>query len=203
MVYRVRYSNYQDSASSIWVLIGTNVTIFLVLFLMGFISPQRAGTFLELFGLTPALFLRQPWTVFTSMFLHGGWWHLFANMFTLYFFGTFLSRLIGEAKFLYIYFIGGLAGSVFYVLLGHPFITAVGASGAIFAVAGALTILSPKLRVFIFPIPLPIPLWVAVIGGFLLLSFLPFVAWQAHLGGLLAGLIGGFLFRSKTRYSIQ
>jgi len=58
----------------------------------------------------------------------------------------------------------------------------------------------PRLRVFIFPIPVPLPLWVAVIGGFVILSFLPYIAWQAHLGGLLFGLGAGYLFKQGRRY---
>ena len=74
-----------------------------------------------------------------------------------------------------------------------------GASGAIFAVAGALTVMAPKMRVFIFPIPAPLPLWVAVIGGFIILSFFPNVAWQAHLGGLILGLVAGYILRGRRR----
>ena len=77
---------------------------------------------------------------------------------------------------------------------------AVGASGAVFAVGGALAVMRPKLKVFIFPIPLPLNLWIAVIGGLVILSFLPYVAWQAHLGGLIVGLIAGYIFRRKERY---
>ena len=60
--------------------------------------------------------------------------------------------------------------------------------------------MQPRLQVIIFPIPIPIPLFVAVIGGFLLLSFMPLVAWQAHLGGLIVGLISGFIIRRRERY---
>ena len=194
------YRGYQTRANSIWIIILTNATIFIVVFLIGIIAPQKANRFIELFGLTPVLFLRQPWTVLTSMFLHGGWWHIFANMFTLYFFGTNLSRLVGERKFLLVYFAGGLLGGIFYILLEQPFTPAVGASGAIFSIAGALTVMAPNVKVFIFPFPVPIPLWVAVIGGFLVLSFFPHVAWQAHLGGLIFGLIAGYSFRKKMRY---
>jgi membrane associated rhomboid family serine protease len=120
-------------------------------------------------------------------------------MLTLYFFGSYLIRLTRERTFLAIYFLGGILGSVVYLLLAEPYSVAIGASGAIFAVSGALTVLRPKMTVFIIPIPVPIPLWIAVIGGFLILSFTPGIAWQAHLGGLVLGLIAGFIFRRRQR----
>jgi membrane associated rhomboid family serine protease len=123
-------------------------------------------------------------------------------MITLYFFGSYLSRLIGNRNFIIVYFLGGLLGNVAYLLLvSNPYAVAIGASGAVFAVAGALTVLRPKLTVFIIPIPVPIPLWIAVLGGFALLSIpvLSNIAWQAHLGGLILGLAAGFLFRRRSR----
>ncbi|MDD4898888.1 MAG: rhomboid family intramembrane serine protease, partial [Methanocellales archaeon] len=74
---------------------------------------------------------------------------------------------------------------------------AVGASGAIFALGGTLSVLRPNLKVFIIPFPIPIPLWIAVIGGFLVLSLMPSISWQAHLGGLIAGLVFGYYFKNK------
>src|SRR4030042_524415 len=56
--------------------------------------------------------------------------------------------------------------------------------GAIFALGGTLTVLTPRLRVYVFPIPAPIPLWAAVLGVFVIMSFVPGIAWQGHLGGL-------------------
>jgi membrane associated rhomboid family serine protease len=134
------------------------------------------------------------------MFMHAGFWHIFANMLTLFFFGTYLSRLVGDSRFLLVYFGGGILGNILFIFLAPPLSVAVGASGAVFAVAGALTVMAPRLRVFIFPIPVPLPLWVAVIGGFILLSFVPNVAWQAHLGGLVFGLVSGYFFRRRERY---
>jgi len=121
-------------------------------------------------------------------------------MLTLYFFGSYLIRLIGDGRFLIIYFVGGIVGNAFYMLLGPSNSIAIGASGAVFAVAGVLTIMRPKLTVFVFPIPIPIPLWIAVIGGFVILSFARYVAWQAHLGGLVLGLIAGLFFRRRARF---
>jgi len=170
-----------------------------------FLRTIAANTYVEFiyrFGLLPKEFLNQPWTIVTSMFIHGGWGHIIANTLTLYFFGSAVFRLVGQGRFLAVYFGGGILGGILYLLLSLPDAPpAVGASGAIFALGGVLTMMRPKLRVFIFPIPVPIPLWVAVIGGFFILSFMPLIAWQAHLGGLIVGLVAGYFFRRRERYS--
>ena len=154
-------------------------------------------------GLQSALWYKEPWTLVTSLFVHDFPWHILANMFSLYFLGSYLCNIIGDARFCAVYFAGGVIGNFFYILiehlLGHPNSLAFGASGAIFAVAGTFMILAPKMKVLAFPIPIPMPLWVAIIGGFLLMSFFPGVAWQAHLGGLLTGLIAGFFLRKRKR----
>ncbi|MDP3880348.1 MAG: rhomboid family intramembrane serine protease [Dehalococcoidales bacterium] len=176
--------------------IGFLIVINLILLIVTSIRPQ----FIFVLGLNPASFLERPWTIITSMFVHSGFGHIFANMLTLYFFGSYLLSLIGERKFFIIYFGGGILGGVLYILLAPPFSIAVGASGAVFAVGGALTVLRPKLTVFVFPIPVPLPLWMVVIGGFLIMSFSPLIAWQAHLGGLAFGLAAGYLFKKSRRF---
>ena len=111
--------------------------------------------------------------------------------------------MVGDGKFLIVYFCGGILGNILFILLAYPLSIAVGASGAIFALMGALTVMRPKVKVFIIPIPAPIPLWIAVIGGFIILTVIsPFlrIAWQAHLGGIVFGLIAGYLFRRRARY---
>lgn len=90
-------------------------------------------------------------------------------------------------------------GNILFMLLAPRFAIAIGASGAIFSLGGILAMIAPKMRVFIIPIPIPIPLWIAI-AIFLLISFLPGIAWQAHLGGLLVGLGAGFYFRKKRPY---
>ncbi len=182
------------SLNAIWVLIGINI----ILFIARVIYPEL----IILFGLHPAGFSARPWTILTNLFIHGGLWHILANMMTLYFFGSFLNRLVGTRSFLIIYFLGGILGNIFYMLLASPFSIAIGASGAVFALGGTLTVLRPKLRVFVFPIPVPLPLWVAVIGVFFIISFFPGVAWQAHLGGLALGLVAGYFFRRRARYYV-
>ena len=167
----------------------------LLLFIARLVIPE-----LILFlGLAPRYFLNQPWTIVTSLFMHASFWHIIANMFTLYFFGTALSRLIAYKWMLMVYFGGGILGSIFFILLGSPFAVVVGASGAVFAMGGALAVMRPQIKVYIFPIPVAMPLWVAILLGMVILGFLPFVAWQAHLGGLIFGLIAGYIFRRRER----
>ena len=190
MAYR-RYRGLR--LSPIWLLIGINFLLF--------IATIINSELIFLLGLQPASLLEKPWTIVTNLFIHGGIGHILANMLTLYFFGTFLYRLIGGRKFLLVYFLGGVVGNILYLFLASPFSIAIGASGAVFALGGVLTIMTPRLRVFIFPIPAPLPLWAAVIGGFVILSFFPQVAWQAHLGGLVSGLVAGSFFR-KRRYPL-
>jgi membrane associated rhomboid family serine protease len=189
--------------NALWFLIALNVVIFVI----SLVRPET----IYFLGLTPALLPQQPWTIITSMFVHGNIWHILFNMISLYFLGSFFLRAAGERLFLAVFFLGGLAGNLLYFLLGYlvllhhipavfgdPFAIGIGASGAIFAIGGALAVLVPRVPVFIFFIPVPIPLWVAIII-FFLLSFLPQIAWQAHLGGLLLGLAAGLIFKRRRR----
>lgn len=175
----------------LWFLIALNVLIFVITLL----RPEAVINFL---GLTPALLSQQPWTIISSMFVHGSLWHILFNMISLYFLGSFFIRAAGEKSFLAVFFLGGLAGNILFVLLANPLSTGIGASGAIFALGGALAIMVPRVPVFIFFIPVPVPLWVAILI-FLLLSFLPGIAWQAHLGGLFLGLIAGLILKRRRR----
>ena len=153
-------------------------------------------------GLSPSLFTEKPWTILTNMFVHAEFWHIFGNMITLFFFGRVILQLLGTGRFLLLYFIGGIVGNLLYIWLGTPLSIAIGASGAIYALAGALVVMMPTMRVAIWGI-IPMPLWVAILLFFVLWSlpnFIPGIAWQAHLGGLAVGLIAGFYFRRKMRF---
>jgi membrane associated rhomboid family serine protease len=186
-------------------LIALNVLIFVITLL-------RPESVITLLGLTPAYLPRQPWTILTAMFVHYDFFHILLNMISLYFLGSFFLRAAGERSFLEVFFIGGLAGNFLYFLLGYlvllgripaalgdPFIPGIGASGAIFAIGGALAVLIPRVRVFIIPIPVPMPLWVAIAILLVLSFFFSGIAWQAHLGGVLAGVIAGFILRRRGR----
>ena len=197
------YRNYRSGNT-------TPVLVIIVLCLLVYVAMEAAirlmgYNLLPLLGLQTASFLSKPWTIVTNLFVHGGLMHLMFNMFTLYFFGTFLIRLVGVRDFLIIYFGGGILGNIFFMLfatigfLTSPDSIVVGASGAIFALGGTLAVLTPKVKVYVFPIPAAMPLWVAVIGGFVLVSFMGGVAWQGHLGGLVFGLIYGLILRGNVR----
>ena len=177
--------------NALWFLIGLNVSLFLVTLL----RPET----IHFLGLRPALLSEQPWTIISNMFVHGGLSHILFNMISLYFLGSFLLRVVGERSFLTVFFLGGLAGNILFVRLANPSSIGVGASGGIFALAGALAIMVPKAPVFIFFIPIPMPLWAAVLILVGISFLFSGIAWQAHLGGLFLGLIAGLIFRKGRR----
>jgi membrane associated rhomboid family serine protease len=188
----MRYRGFNISA--VWLLIGINFLLF--------IATSIKPDLVQILGLQPAGFLDRPWTIVTNLFIHANFWHILGNMLTLYFFGSFLCRLIGTRNFLITYFVGGIVGNILYILRGSSYSIAIGASGAIYALAGALVVMMPNLRVLVYFI-VPMPLWVVILFFFVLWSMpgvIPGVAWQAHLGGLVFGLVMGYFFRKRRRY---
>jgi uncharacterized protein len=176
----------------IWLIMGVNLLVLIA----RYINENQIDMHMGLAGIT---FTHQPWNLLTYMFVHAGILHYFFNMLTLYFFGNYVLSLLGEGRFLLIYFIGGILGGVFFILLAPSNHMVVGASGAIFALGGVLAVMRPNIKVITLPIPVPLPLWIAIMLSFLVLSFLPGVAWQGHLGGLVCGLLMGSYFRQRER----
>jgi membrane associated rhomboid family serine protease len=137
------------------------------------------------------------YTVFTSMFLHASMLHIIFNVIWLVILGLLFEERMGVARFLSIYLIAGVAGNIAYGLINfgeNSF--AIGASGAIFGILGAVLVLYPFERtgMMVFPLPIPnAPVWIIVLimlalQMIFLLNPGSHVAWQAHLGGLLAGM---------------
>jgi membrane associated rhomboid family serine protease len=160
-------------------------------------------------ALTPSRVFIMPWQIVTSIFVHADFWHLFVNMFVLFFFGSELERRLGEKRYLTIFFASGLAGSFAYLIYAfstNPHIPAMGASAAIFGVMGALAVIAPEIRVLIFPFPIPVSIKVAIILFAIYdLVLLPFsystgIAHIAHLAGLLVGLYFGKKYRVRRIY---
>jgi membrane associated rhomboid family serine protease len=183
----------------LWFLIALNVLIFVIELVIGGYPITANNEVVRFLGLNTAQLSQQPWTIISSVFVHGGFGHILFNMISLYFLGSFFLRAVGERSFLAVFFLGGLAGNALYVLLAPPNVIGIGASGAIFAIGGALAVLVPRVPVYIFFIPIAMPLWVAILIFFLLSFLFAGIAWQAHLGGVLGGLIAGFVLRRRRR----
>jgi membrane associated rhomboid family serine protease len=183
----------------LWFLIALNVLIFVIELAVGGYPITVDNPVVRLLGLNSAQLAQQPWTIIGSVFVHGGFGHILFNMISLYFLGSFFLRAVGERSFLAVFFLGGLAGNALYVLLAPPNVIGIGASGAIFAVGGALAVLVPRVPVYIFFVPIAMPLWIAILIFFLLSFLFAGIAWQAHLGGVLAGVMAGFILRRRKR----
>ena len=128
------------------------------------------------------------WRLLTAGFLHDGLWHILVNMFSLYFVGSALEPAIGRLNFVLIYFVSLLAGS-FGALLFDPLVPTLGASGAIFGIFGALIVVARARG---------IPIWRSGLGYVLVFNLLFSLSVRGisigdHLGGLVAGLITGWL----------
>jgi membrane associated rhomboid family serine protease len=182
------------SSKPVWALIVINTLVFIV-------TTIRPGIG-DYLALTKPILDSNYWTILTTMFVHANFLHIFFNMLTLYFFGTFCLQLIDNKWFLVVYFIGGIFGNILFLLIGPAYSAVVGASGAIYAIGGVLVMMRPTLRVYLYFL-VPMPLWVVIIIGFLLTAFSGGVAWQAHLGGLIVGLIAGFFFRQRERRRLR
>jgi membrane associated rhomboid family serine protease len=137
----------------------------------------------------------------TSGFLHVDLGHLFFNMFTLYFFANVVVQWFGPGKFLAVYFVSLLAGSLLAVYFhkDEPHYSAVGASGAVTGVLYAAILLQPGMDLFIMFIPIPIPAYVVGIGYLLysiygMKSRLGNIGHTAHFGGAIGGYALTLLF---------
>ncbi|MCX6695379.1 MAG: rhomboid family intramembrane serine protease [Candidatus Altiarchaeota archaeon] len=179
-----------------------------LVFFATFIAPKIVGS---LMVLQPITVLHQPWTLLTTMFVHADFSHILFNMIGLFFFGTYLERIVGEKDFLKTYFIGGLFASLAYTFISlgfgipDPKTIAIGASGAVSALIGALIMLRPNLTVYLYFL-FPMPLW---IFGTVFVLMEPFlfpnasIAYTAHISGLIAGLAFGYYFKKKTTQYYQ
>jgi rhomboid protease GluP len=175
-------------------LVAINALVFLAMVVSGvsFLEPQTRD--LVIWGgnfgaLGPDY--GQPWRLFTSMFVHVGIVHIAMNMVVLWDIGRFVERLLGNAGFIVVYVLAGLAGSLASALV-HPDTVSVGASAAIFGLYGALF---GYLVRYHHTVPRPLVLRLRKSGGVFVLANLAFglvpgIDLSAHIGGL----VGGFLF---------
>jgi len=191
-----------------YALIALNVLFFLV-------ELNGGDSFIQQWSLVPRRFLANPAgdfpTIFTSMFMHAGWLHLLGNMLYLWIFGDNVEDSFGHAKFLIFYLLCGIAATFAQlVFTATSSVPNLGASGAIAGVLGAYIVMFPRgqVRVMMGRGIIPMPALV-VIGFWIVLQFVSGigsisqsaetggVAYLAHIGGFIAGIVLSFVFRTS------
>lgn len=152
-------------------------------------------------ALVPALVAEgQAWRLLSSVFLHSGFLHLGLNMLSLYFLGSFVEVAFGRGRFLALYLLSGLSGSIAYLYFGDFNGPAVGASGAIFGLLGGILGYSLRRGTFSWQNPLIRQLLILLAINVWIGLSIPNVSNTAHMGGLAGGLLFGFLV-APTVYS--
>lgn len=201
-----------------YTLLIINILVFLYTLSLGMDSSE---VFLNTYGSIPYEITNGQdfFTLMTSMFLHGGIMHIIGNMLFLWIFADNIEAVVGSAMFLGFYLLGGFIASFVHIATDlDSVIPTVGASGAISAVMGAYLIMFPKSRikvifiVFAFYVPA-----IAFLGLWFIQQLLSGignigpataeeaggVAWWAHIGGFIFGLIAGYVFKNRfaNKYS--
>jgi membrane associated rhomboid family serine protease len=193
-------------------LIVLNVVAFL--YELGQPSEAALQSFIQAWGVVPREYTQATdlaptiplpfWTtLFTSMFLHGGWMHLFGNMLYLWIFGDNLEKVMGNARFLLFYLACGIAAGLAHIFFsGASDIPSVGASGAISGVLGGYLVLFPRNQIRVLtrggivgmPAIAVLGFWIVIqlisgIGSIANTSDTGGIAYMAHIGGFVAGLV--------------
>lgn len=192
-----------------YAIIAITALVYVIMLIPG-VGPWMQGV---LAFYAPALYpassgVFQPWRVLTPLLVHDGIWHIGLNMLALWFMGRSLEPLLGSVRFLLLYLISGVGGSLAVALLA-PSSVVVGASGAIFGLFGALLVIGRHIGANItaiaviiginFALPFVLAFVSAIGTGSFLSAFANIqISWQAHLGGLVAGAIVGVIY-ARTR----
>lgn len=184
-VARRRFGMIDQKATTVIVVV--SVAIWLLQMLTG----GTNGPVTAALDYNPYWLPTQPWRLITTMFVHGSFLHILFNMWAVWIFGRMLEQMLGTWRFVALYFISGLVGSVAVTVLA-PQTTVIGASGAIFGLFAVFFVLQRSLGGNAVQI-------LVIIGLNLVIGFLVAgVAWQAHVGGVVAGFVTGFIF-TRTR----
>ena len=175
--------NYSVKKKGFWERISiTNKLIFITCLtsILAFILESIFGAdfFMNYIAIKPSLIFsfQSLWTLITSMFAHANLIHLLANMFSLFFLGNFLEKIIGKKRFFWVYFISGIFGGILYCISAYLFgtidVAAVGASGAIFGVLGVLAVLVPYSKIYLILGPFILLFLEVVLGNIIPSSYL-------------------------------
>jgi membrane associated rhomboid family serine protease len=216
---RVRFDWRGFITPGVKLLVLACAGVFLLQSLIALLVPGLTARINYMFGLVPLGVIPglRIWQPFTYIFLHGGLFHLLINMLMLWMFGRELEQVWGKRRFLSYFFLCGVGAGVLTILVKFvPLawgqrpsdIPTIGASGAIFGILIANAILFPDRQIWLFPLPLMIPMrpFVAVMGAIEFFSTLGSsgdgVAHVCHLSGMLIGWLylrrGSFLFRVRN-----
>lgn len=170
-----------------YIIMGICVFLFIMMYIFG--NGSESTSTLIKFGANYDLLTKsgEYYRLFTCMFLHIGIWHLLCNMYSLYIIGKEIENLYGKSKYLVIYVLSGLCGSILSLAFSHNTISA-GASGAIFGLLGALlyfgyyyrTYLGATIRSSIIPV---------IILNLIIGMLTPGISNSAHIGGLVGGIL--------------
>ena len=162
---------------------------------------RQPGPILGLGALVPALVAQgEAWRLVTSAFMHSGFPHLALNMLSLYFLGSFAEVTFGRGRFLALYLISGIAGGLAFLYFGSFDAQAVGASGAIFGLLGGVFGFAIRRGTFSTSNPIIRQLLILTALNLFLGATIPNVSNTAHVGGLVGGLVFGYLM-APTVYS--
>ncbi|MEU6654267.1 rhomboid family intramembrane serine protease [Streptomyces sp. NPDC046900] len=172
------------------LLIGINLAVFLVQLSVGDRFTDRfellGQAYVPLLGSVEGIAQGQWYRLLTAMFLHGNFVHILFNMLSLWWIGGPLEAALGRARYFALYFSAGLAGSALTYLIAAPNQPSLGASGAIFGLFGATAVLMRRLRYDMRPV-------IALLVINLIFTFgWSNIAWQAHIGGLVGGVVVGY-----------
>lgn len=187
-IRRENFKQYITLYPIVSSIIALNLFIYLLTLIPGF-GQELIYAGMSVNGLIAA---GEWWRVVTSMFIHAGFTHVLFNMFSLFLFGPELEKIAGKMRFLTIYFLAGIFGIAATYLTQEPNYASVGASGAIYGIFGAFAALVyytrnlfPQLKQIILPL-----IVISVIMTFMT----PNINIAAHLGGLVAGFVLGFVY---------
>ena len=183
-------------------------SIIIINVLVAIMTFLNKGLMSKWFALDPIYFVYKPWQLVTYMFMHGGFFHLFFNMYTLFIFGGVLERVWGTKKFLFYYFVTGIGAALIHIgvqWLTGDFALTVGASGAIYGLLLGYAMLYPdSVMMLMFPpVRMKAKWFVLIFAGIELLLGITgtqvSVAHFAHLGGLLVGLIVMMIWKKSGK----
>ncbi len=207
-----------------WLIIITSIVSIIVFILAAFYCDELSCRVFDFFALKPSniINLDYLWTLITHIFVHGSPGHLLINMFVLFSLGGLSEKIIGRKRFFFFYIVSGIIAGAISVLasgffgtgigeriFGRPDIFMVGASGAIFAIAGLYVILLPRLRFGIIFLPFfSLPAYIMVPLVLFLMWILSIIFnWpignMAHFGGFISGVIYGYYLKSKYKRKIM